>query len=186
MMGVMIGIVVLIVIGVSMTKLSKSNQLKDDPVTRQFQQMEERLWHSYVAFSIAKQNEIYALFLDEEGRQHVLETKQLPEDLVEAIRLFHEELNEELAEMQQLLAQTEAIDQPIVEAYIAYLEARNIFLNKEWGYTRAILKQDEAAITATRLYRKARIQQTAAYETFAQMIIARAKKLKVKTRFKLF
>lgn len=186
MMGVMIGVVVLIIIGVSMTKRSKSNQLKDDPATSQFQQIEERLWHSYVAFSIAKQNEIYALFLDEESRQRVLETKQLPEDLVEAIRLFHEELNEELADIQQVLAQVETVDQPIIEAYISYLEARNIFLNKEWGYTRAILKQDEAAITATRLYRQARIQQTAAYETFAQMIIARAKNLKVETSFKLF
>lgn len=184
MTGVVIGVVVLIVIGFVIMQFGHVGQESTDQVTMQFKQLENRLWHSYVTFSIAKQNEIYTLFLDEESRLVVLETKELPEQLVEAIRLFHEELGEELEAIQQLSLEVSDADRSVIAAYSDYLEARNIFLNKEWGYTRAILKQDDDAVTATRLYRQARIHQTATYETFANVIMTRAKKLKVDTRFK--
>lgn len=184
MTGVVIGVVVLIVIGFVVMQFGHVGQASTDQVKTQFKQLESRLWHSYVTFSIAKQNEIYALFLDEESRIVVLETKELPEQLVEAIHLFHEELGEELKAIQQLSLSVSDADRPVMEAYMNYLEARNIFLNKEWGYTRAILKQEDDAVAATRLYRQARIYQTATYETFANVMMARAKKLKVDTRFK--
>lgn len=184
MTGVVIGVVVLIVIGFVVMKFGNVSVESADSKTAKFKNLEHRLWHSYVTFSIAKQNEIYALFLDEESREIVLETKELPEQLVEAIHLFHEELSEELKAIQALLLEVSDADRPIIEAYISYLEARNIFLNKEWSYTRAILRQDEDAITATRLYRQARNLQTAKYETFANLMMARAKKLKVDTAFK--
>ncbi|HIX44346.1 MAG TPA: hypothetical protein H9983_13850, partial [Candidatus Kurthia intestinigallinarum] len=95
-----------------------------------------------------------------------------------------EQLGKELMEMETYYASIEEpANQELVRYFITYLQARNTFLNKEWGYTRALLKQQEDALLATQLYRHARNQQTAAYEVFAAHINQRAKKLKVENRF---
>lgn len=153
-------------------------------VTEELQQLEAWLWTSYVDFSIAKQNELYALHLDEATRMTVVETHELPEALVEAIHTFHATLNDEMASIEQY---RDTLTQPehreIVALFIVYLEARNTFLNKEWGYTRALLKQQQHASVATRLYRHARNQQSAAYEAFALAIDKRTKKRNITNRF---
>lgn len=149
----------------------------------ELQQLEARLWTSYVDFSTVKQNELYALHLDEATRRTVVETHELPEALIEAMYTFHTMLNEEMASIEQY---RQTLTQPehreIIALFAAYLEARRTFLTKEWGYTRALLKQQHRSV-ATRLYRHARNQQSAAYEVFALAINNHAKKRHVTNRF---
>lgn len=183
MVGILIGLVVLA--SIFFFVMQPSSALKKSQEAREaFKQLEGRLWKSYVDFSITTQNELYARYLDEENRARVVETNELPEELVLAIREFHEQLGEELTAMEAYGESLEdTTNQELVQSFITYLQARNTFLNKEWGYTRALLKQQQDAIVATQLYRHARNQQTAAYEAFVTHFNQRAKKLKVENRF---
>ncbi|GEM_PF-1565893 len=183
MVGIVIGVIVVAVV-LFFAMQSSLSLKKSDDIKESFKQLEGRLWRSYVDFSITKQNELYARYLDEESRARVVETNELPNELVLAIHTFHEQLGKELMEMETYYASIEEpANQELVRYFITYLQARNTFLNKEWGYTRALLKQQEDALLATQLYRHARNQQTAAYEVFAAHINQRAKKLKVENRF---
>lgn len=183
MVGIVIGFIVVAVIIFFATQSSSPLKTSDE-AKEAFKQLEGRLWRSYVDFSITKQNELYARYLDEESRAQVVETNELPDELVLAIRAFHEQLGQELAAMETYYASLEdTANQELVRDFITYLQARNTFLNKEWGYTRALLGQEQDALLATQLYRHARNQQTAAYEAFALQFNQRAKKMKIENRF---
>ncbi len=142
---------------------------------RLFLELQQQLWGSYKQFSIRSQNDIFEKHLNKEVREKVVETKQLPEQLVDEIRQFHESLQKEIMMLKQQQAD---VGEDCLQLFVAYMEARYIFLNKEWAYMRAILQSDDHALEATQLYRKARDWQQQQYRAFEAGIIQQTKKYK--------
>lgn len=148
-----------------------------------FINMQQQLWESYKTFSIRSQNDIFEKHLTREVREQVVETKQLPEALIEEIRQFHEALQREITNLKEQAPHQSAQNKECWQNFIVYLEARYIFLNKEWAYMRAILQSDEQALEATQLYRQAREKQNQQYRTFEMSVAQRVKKLKCRNLF---
>ncbi|WP_010300608.1 hypothetical protein [Kurthia senegalensis] len=161
-------IILFIVVKPKRSRLSNEKQL--------FLELQQQLWGSYKQFSIRSQNDIFEKHLHKEVREKVVETKQLPEQLVDEIRQFHESLQKEIMMLKQ---QQTDIGADCLQLFIAYMEARYIFLNKEWAYMRAILQSDAHALEATQLYRKARDRQQQQYRDFETCIKQQTKNINV-------